>query len=285
MTIPWAHVYLTMHGKWTSGAFVGETGQIGIRYAIIDKINSADPSKPMFPMPSWPGSAEAFTDVNTTNLVGSVFWDAWVNATGIPGGDYHLNHTVQADMAEDARTFLTALAAEESVNWQWTHVKIALISRDPIPRPAPGVGNRGYYVYPSSVLTFKTPIAGKLPTSTHLTLPPEVACCASMRTAVLGRKGRGRVYVPALTVGALAPDGSVKPATATALATAVKTLNNNLANLPGFDPLMYNSGIVITSPGADTGVWPRESRVGNHFDVQRRRQLDEPQTNTTLSME
>jgi hypothetical protein len=280
MAPTWSHVYVTAHGHQTTGHFAGETAQIGFRWTITP---TTSPS-PVFSMPSYAQSSEAYADSSDANFTGTANWTA--RAISGPGGAewFDIDPAVQLDMANDFRAYLGSISARQSIQFSWTHVKLALVANDRIPKIPPLVGTRGYVIYPSSVYTLKTPIVGAINGATGKALPPEVAICGSVRTNVVGRRGRGRMYIPALTDNALNTDGTVGGATASTITGATKTLVDSLANLPGGDPIAFNEGMVITSAGAPTGVWPHEARVGNHFDVHRSRQLDVVETYTSVAL-
>jgi hypothetical protein len=162
---------------------------------------------------------------------------------------------MQADLGDDVWTFLNAIKSYVYTGFRFTHVKIAPVA----------VG--GAYAAPSAIYTFTTPLAG---TSSTGTTPPEVALAVSLRAPVIGRRGRGRIYVPALGLTGLAADGTVSSAAQSAFAAAMVTLVGNLDNPPGVED--YGPRTSVMSATSTTAVRPSQVRVGNHFDVQRRRQ-------------
>jgi hypothetical protein len=175
---------------------------------------------------------------------------------------------MQADLGDDFWTFLNTVKTYQHSSWRWTHVKIAPILAD------------GSYGAPSAIYQFTTPLAGSLGTGC---LPPEVAVAVSLRAAIIGRRGRGRVYIPGLTQAALtSADGTVASGTRTALRDAMATLITNMQDIPGVED--YGPIVSVLSAGSATAVRPAQVRVGDHFDVQRRRQHQVPETYSSVSL-
>lgn len=246
------HVYVTAHGEHTSGHWVGEKAQIGVRLAIT-------------PVTAEPAKGTTFTlalngdvDVDSGTYAGTngTLNRTWTARLGILGSSDNADAAWQADLADDMWTFLNSVKAYMFVNFKWTHVKIAPILAD------------GSYGAPAAIYQFTTPLAG---TATGM-LPPEVACAITFRAPVVGRRGRGRFYLPALSnSGTMADNYGILPsAAATALVSAAGTLVTNLENSPGTPD--YEATFAVMSAGSSTAVRPSQVRVGNHLDAQRRRQ-------------
>jgi hypothetical protein len=254
------HVYVTAHGEWTSTPWLGEKAQIGIRLPIVS--SSAVPAL-----------GSIFTPVDNGDVVGDSGSHAGTNGTlmrtwtarlGGVGSPDNADAAWQSDLADDMWIFLNAIKARVGDKFRWTHVKIAPVLAD------------GSYGAPSAIYTFTAPMPG---TSTGDHFPPEVAVAVSLRANVIGRRGRGRMYIPGLTVTQLDGDnGTVVAATRTALASALKTLVTNLNNPPGVPD--YRPLVAVMSAGSVTAIRPAEVRVGDHFDVQRRRQHQVAETFT-----
>jgi hypothetical protein len=163
---------------------------------------------------------------------------------------------MQADLADDMWTFLNAIKGAQSNTFRWTHVKIAPIQPD------------GSYAAPSAIYQFTTPLVG---TVASQMAPPELALALSFRAPIIGRRGRGRMYIPALSKNAIVgTTGLVLDTVATLLRDSAATLVTNLENLPGTED--YTTLLGVMSAGSSTAVRPSQVRVGDHFDVQRRRQ-------------
>jgi hypothetical protein len=68
----------------------------------------------------------------------------------------------------------------------------------------------------------------------------------------------------------------------TALLGYITTLVTNLENSPGTE--VMTPLLMVTSAGAATAVRPQEARIGNHYDVQRRRQAQIKETYAVASL-
>jgi len=249
-----SHIYLTAHGDYApGGTWAGEKAQIGIR--IFSELTASAPSKGAVFSPSVGGAVDTVTDtVAGTNGTLAQNWQAM---GGNPATGIDWTKERQADLADDFWVFLNAIKAYTTSSFRWTHCKIAPILTD------------GKYGAPSSVYTFTTALAGTASPSTAL--PPEVSLAVSFRAPILGRRGRGRFYLPALGTGMLATDGVVSSTPSGTIRTAAKTLVDNLQSLTG-GPYTYLPIVGVTSAGATTAVRPFDVRIGNHFDMQKRRQ-------------
>lgn len=267
MTTPLSHLYLTAHGEWTVASWIGEKAQIGIR-CFVTGVAATPPFGQRFTMPANGVdtlSVEPHTAVvNGTN--GVLAQTFRVDGTGIPPtviGDPEL-----IDYAEDFRTYLNGLKAYFQTGFRWTHFKVAPIKPD------------GSYAQPATVYTLNTPIVG---TGVTAQLPPEVACAVSLRAPVMGRRGRGRMYLPALGGGALASDGVLGTGFKTDLGTLTAAFVQGLQNMPGAD-WPVDTWVIVTSAGSPEAVRPTQVRVGNHFDVQARRQDQVPEVYTSTAL-
>jgi len=246
------HIYVTAHGEYTTAAWLGEKGQIGIRLPITH--GASEPAKGSVFTPVENGSVDI--DSGTQAGTNGTLTRTWTARLGPIGNPDNADAAMQADLGDDFWTFLNTIKAYHSNYWRWTHVKIAPILAD------------GSYGAPSAVYTFTSPLTG---TGATPSSPPEVALAVSLRAGIIGRRGRGRMYLPALSSTAtLSGDGTVQSACATALVSATQTLVTNLENMPGTEE--YGPMVAVMSAGSATAVRPSQVRVGNHFDAQRRRQ-------------
>lgn len=258
------HIYLTAHGEWTTANWLGEKGQIGLRLAIVE--DAAAPAKgSIFSLPL---SGDVATDSGTYAGTNGTLTRTWTARRGPVGSTENCDDVFQADLADDFWTFLDSLKANVKNTWTWTHVKIAPILAD------------GKYGAPAATYQFTTPLAGTGSAGTNF--PPEVAVAVSLRAPVLGRRGRGRVYLPGLNTTVSATDGTVSTTFRSAAATAMATLIANLEDAPGIED--YGPLVVVTSAGSQTAVRPSEVRVGSHFDAQRRRQHQVPEDYTVTAL-
>lgn len=104
----------------------------------------------------------------------------------------------------------------------------------------------------------------------------------TLRANIVGRTGRGRIYLPALSATLVASNGLIVSGSADTIRAAFKTLIDNLQNVAGFST--YLPIVVVTSAGAATAVRPVEVRTGSRIDTvkSRRQQVDETYTSTAL---
>src|SRR5262245_51432967 len=72
-----------------------------------------------------------------------------------------------------------------------------------------------------------TPVPG---TGTGKLLPPQVALCATLRTALAGKSYRGRYYAFGFNDGALTTAGTADPTVSTALTTFLNAVRTNMAS-------------------------------------------------------
>lgn len=243
------HVYVTAHGSWQSGPWVGESAQFGVRLATV--LGTEAPAKgTVFTLPE---HGDVVLDQGSEAGTNGTLTRTWTARRGVLGSDENFDAGWQIGCAEDVVTFLNAIKSYWAPAFAYTHVKLA------------PVGANGKTLQPSSVYSI-TPIAG----AGSGTLPPQVAYAVSMRANLIGRRGRGRIYLPAIAGGsALAADGTAIGGFQTGIRTAFVALVNNLQNLPGAPD--YLPFVTIMSPGLTTGVRPSQVRTGNRFDTIRSR--------------
>lgn len=239
------HIYMTAHGEFT-GVWAGETAQVGLRMTFR---NFGASSGPIIDLPDLGVPRYTYSDYSNTlfNVVHSFDQD-------LPG----IGNTwsgICDDMAADWHVWMTAIKGQQCNLFKWTSLKFAPIEK-----------GTGKYLAPSTVYTLKTPLVGAGTSA----LPPECAIAISQRAGVVGKRGRGRMYLPGLATSAVGSDGKVGSPARTQMATATVTLIDSLEDQPGVDDMTSN--IIICSAQSTTAVIPSEVRVGDHVDVQRRRQ-------------
>lgn len=256
------HIYLTAHGSWASGPWVGEAGQFGLRLPFALTVGAPDKGTIFTPLVN----GDVAIDQGSQAGANGTLTRTWAARIGGLGSEQNADAALQVDMAEDLRTFLVALAALQSNAWRWTHVKLAPISAN------------GDTVQSSSVYTFTTPVAG----SVSSTQPPQLAVALSLRADIIGRRGRGRIYLPGMGQSIIATDGTLATSSASTMRTAFKTCVDALQNLPGTPEAIPI--VSVMSPGSATAVRPSQIRTGNRFDTiqSRRRQVAESYTTLAL---
>lgn len=130
-----------------------------------------------------------------------------------------------------------------------------------------GVGASSYVVYELDDSTGKATARAEASvvlagTASGNALPQEVAVVASLRTATPGPKGRGRMYLPPLSVSKCTVVGRVDAAAQANLSATVAAALGEL-NTGGFDPILF------TPNQSDRPITSVD--VGDVFDAQRRR--------------
>lgn len=258
------HIYVTAHGEWTTPNWIGEKAQIGLRLVAAE--GAAEPEKGTTFTPM--SNGDVVFDGGTQAGTNGTLTRTWKARLGPVASTDNADAVMQADLGDDMWTFLNAIKTYQASVFRWTHVKIAPILAG------------GTYGAPSAIYQFTNPIVGGFASTP---LPPEVALAISLRAPVIGRRGRGRFYLPALTPNALASaDGTVLPATATGIRDMTSTLITNLQDKPGVED--YGPLVAVLSANSNTAVRPSQVRVGNHWDVQRRRQHQVPETYVSATL-
>ena len=103
-------------------------------------------------------------------------------------------------------------------------------------------------------------------------LPHQVATVATLATdTARGKASKGRIYLPTASVGIQDSDQMMSPSDATAIATSVKTLVQDLNNAPGIDS--GDPEVHVMSRLGDPGPSHKVTDivVDTRLDVQRRR--------------
>jgi hypothetical protein len=256
------HIYVTAHGIWTSGPWVGESAQFGLRLAIAE--TGAMPDKgTTFDIAL---NGDVVTDQGTSAGTHGTLTRTWTARRGPTGSNENADAGFQVDIAEDFWTFLDGIKAYVASTFKWTTVKLAPIGAD------------GKTIGTSSVYTFTTQLAG----SSASYMPPQLAVALTMRANILGRRGRGRVYMPAVASGAVSSDGTLAATPANTYRAALVALINNLQNVPGTPD--YIPLVVVTSAGQASAVRPSEVRTGSRVDTIRSRREQIPETYTTTPL-
>jgi hypothetical protein len=256
------HVYLTAHGSYPSGSWVGESAQIGVRIGFAPVVGGPAKGDIWTPLEGGAISPTYGTQAGANGTLAKT----WTARVGDTGSLENFDAGAQIDAAEDMRAFLNSLKVYQDPAFRWTHIKCA------------AVDSLGKTPVVASIYTLTAPIVG----SGSNALPPQVAMAVSSRANLVGRRGRGRVYIPALAASILAADGTIAGSASTAMRTGFKTLIDALQATPGFSTLqpIYFVG----SADSATVVRPVEVRTGNRLDTiqSRRRQVAEAYTTLAL---
>lgn len=257
-----SHIYVTVHGEFTSALWNTEKAQFGVRCVLAEAASAPVKGDTFTPQTN----GDAVVIFGTASGTHGTLTKTWKCRVGGTGSLENFDATEQIDMAEDVWTFLNSLKAYFYSGFRFTHVKFAAID------------SLGKTVGTAATYTFTTPLAG---TGSSL-MPPQLAYALSMRANIVGRSGRGRIYLPALSASCLTSDAVISGTVQTTMAAAFKTLIDNLQNVSGWST--YLPIVVVTSAGAATAVRPVEVRLGNRFDTikSRRQQVDETYSSTAL---
>lgn len=256
------HVYLTAHGSFNSGPYLGESAQFGVRLSFVPK-GSAPLAGETFTLPINGDAVAEFGTQAGTNGNLSKTWTARVGETLSP---FNWGATEQIAAAEATRTLLVALKAYQHSTFSWKSVKQACIDAT------------GHTQQTQSIYTFSSPVAG----SGSNALPAQVALAVTLRANIMGRTGRGRFYVPAMAT-ALTAEGALGSTAGTAIRTATKTWVDSLQAIDSGN-VLYMPLVTVTSAGKLQGVRPVEIRTGQLLDTikSRRAQVDEVYTSLPL---
>lgn len=258
------HVYVTAHGEYTDAAWIGEKAQFGLRIVIADE--AALPAKgSTFTVQD---NGDVAQDSGTNAGTHGTLTRTWTARLGAVGSTENADAAWQTDLAEDFWTFLNGITSSQFSGFKWTHVKLAPVLSD------------GSYGAPAATYTFTSPMVG---TGTGAVLPPQLSLAVTLRAPVIGRRGRGRFYLPALTsTNGLETNGTVKSSWRSNIVSQASTLISNIENAPGTE--VQTPLVAVMSANSQTAVRPTQVRVGSKWDTQRRRAQQVPETYTDLGL-
>ena len=258
---PIHQLYVTAHFDYIT-PWVGEQAQCGWRMGMV-------------PVGAVPGPGSTFTPqiANFDSFIGATGSNAtwnWSQPWRAEWGGDSWTDVQSLAVAEAVKTYFTSVAADISNLVRFKGVKIALINDD------------GSYAHPSAEFNMLVQPGGGVTGTSQV--PPEVSVVTTLRAPVLGRRGRGRWYLPSPGVStAQADNGTVLAAFRTRLANAGKTLVDNFYAV-GSANVDFRPLVGIASSTSATMIRPSQVRVGNHYDVQRRRQHQVTETYTSVSL-
>jgi hypothetical protein len=256
------HTYLTAHGSFASGAWLGEGAQFGLRLVTIQSDEAPALGDIFAPVANGDVALVSGSQAGTHGTLTKTF----TFRQGPVGSVNNMDPDQQIAIAEDVWTFLDAVKSYCYNAFRWTHVK-----QSP-------VDSAGHAIGYSSTYTFSSPVTG---TATGV-LPPQAAMAVSLRAPVVGRRGRGRFYLPAMSQASLASDGTIVGTTATNVRAAAKTFIDNLNNTAGVP--LYQPLVAIMSADSATAIRPTQVRTGNRFDTIRSRREQVPETYTATDL-
>lgn len=257
-------LYLSMHFDYTSASgWQGETAQMGLRLGIVPTVGAPDMGE-IFTLPT-------ATSVKRQAVQGSdATWNYscnWEAQWGTDPDNTIVGLAEQADMAADVLTFWNSVRTKCFTGVRLVGVKIAPVQPD------------GSYSYGASEWRLKTPSPG----GTGGAMPPETSIAMTIMADIIGRRGRGRMFLPGLATTTASSLGKISSTVQTDLTTSLKALIDNLQNFPGV-PRDDFPCVVVCSNNDHTAIRPQTVRVGDHFDVQRRRQHQVTENMVYLSL-
>ena len=261
MTAP-THVYLTAHGQFVSGAWAGESAQFGLRLPVMDTDSAPARGTTFTPTANGDVVADQGSQSGTHGSLTRTFSFRMGGAGSVANWDAG----VQIDCAEDVYTFLDTIKSYMHTSFKWTHVKQCPIGAD------------GRALAHSSVYQYTTGVTG---TASNL-LPPQCALAISMRAPIIGRRGRGRIYLPAVSAGVIAADATISATPASNIRTAMATLIANLEDTPG--PISLVPCVAVMSADSSSAVRPSQVRTGNRIDTIKSRREGIAEVYTSLDL-
>lgn len=243
----YTHVYAVLEGAWVSSSvWDGEIGQTGLRVGAWPSPTSPDPL--------------AALPIRTCELVTETHDEADVSVfQGFQGsgggmGTAAWTYPDQFALATAIYDFMNAIKSRVSTKFAWNRIKLSPIAPD------------GKNAAGPTVFSLKTPLVG---TDAGQSLPPQNSVALSFVRRIPGRRGRGRMFLPAVGTGSLTPEGQVGGTAQTAYRNAGKGLDTAIKAMGGGTDWEYR--LVVTSAASANYVMPAEVRVGNIVDTQRRR--------------
>lgn len=245
-------LYLSMHFDYSAASgWQGETAQMGLRLGMVPTVGAPDMGS-IFTLPVASSVTKRAVQGSDATWNYSCNWEAHWGSNPV---EATIDLAQQADMAADVLTFWNSIKAYSNTGIRLVGVKIAPIQSD------------GTYSYGASEWRLKSPVAG---TGSNAQ-PLETSLAVTIMADVIGRRGRGRMFIPGLNAGSMGLNGKPSAGTISTYGSTTKTLIDNLQNLAGV-PQGYFPLVSVCSNNDTTAIRPQTVRVGDHYDVQRRRQ-------------
>lgn len=238
---------LNLIGRYSSGTWLGEMAQFGIR-GTIEESGGFFPPVILHPYGSFAanptGESETTTDFQIA--YGSVGPDAW-------------SKPAQKQAAAAMKAMGTAIKTFVPAAFRWEEIRLTAFDAQ----------NKA--INGATVFTYVTPEVGSGAT---MTSSPTKCVVASLVTGGRGPRARGRMYLPAPQVAA-ATDATVSSSTRNTVNTAVRNLVVELAAIDNWYP-----GVVSTTHNVFSTI--TAVRTGDEFDNQSRRRQGRKEQYTTL---
>lgn len=258
------HAYLNVRGDYDAAAYprlTGEVWQYGIRLALT----IGAPGSQGDITDGW--SVEEVSESRTVSL-GTVTTNYLINGPG--GVTFSPDDYLEDQVAQAVKDYTEALPLAGPVRVREL-VVYAVASPDGDALPAGPDAYAARFEYSVTVGSAGT---GQM-------LPPDVSCAVSLQTNRLGKRGRGRYYLPALSSITLASDGLFDATRVTTIAdesaTFLSALQRGTPSAPQVHPAVIGGS--FDSYATVTGV-----RVGHNPDTQRRRTNKIPELYTATAL-
>lgn len=246
------HLLLLVRGGYTTGRLASEVWQIGIRC----RVSNTAPD----PIGSLPTDMDvANFPVNRTETNWTIQGNWTIDGPG--GMQFSPDDWLNDQVAPAVNTLFSA-------NRFGNNLRVFRLDVAPI-------NEYGNYI-PAPPFAHGTPMSlvwtAAIPAGTATTAcPPQCAVVASLRTAQVGRQGRGRVYLPMIPSGSwleqtglLTPTNRGNYATAFAAFLTAITLDDTGTGGPAVTP-------IVTGSGFQNYATINAVRVGDVVDTQQRR--------------
>jgi hypothetical protein len=209
-------------------------------------------------------SISVVEDFQSGTWTGGTWSQSWHGTVGTAVFTPHSFLTDQAQPA--AQALFHALCSSEAV--------LKRISLYPMDYPVAPKGDLRAQGGNVAHLDYSTPYAGG---GDNTVLPLQVAQVLSWQANVLGRKGRGRIYIPAIAAaGGLGAHGLAAPGYITACGAAGVSFIQALTYTSIVGTTAQVAPIITGKPYTNFGRI-KEVRVGQVFDTQRRRRRQLPE--------
>lgn len=243
----YTHVYAVLEGAWVpSSVWDGEIGQMGLRVGAWPSPTSPDPLAAL-PIRTCELVTETHDEADASVFQG---FQGSGGGLGTPAWTY----PDQLGLATAILAFMNAIKPRVSSKFAWNRIKLSPIAPD------------GKNAAGPTVFSLKTPLVG---TDSGQSLPPQNSVALSFVRRIPGRRGRGRMFIPAVGSGSITPEGQLGGTANAAYRDAGKGLDTAIKAMGGGTDWEYR--LVVTSAASANYVLPAEVRVGNIVDTQRRR--------------
>lgn len=254
------HLYLTFGGRYASGPDNPERWQCGLRLALV--FGSVDA------VGTLPSNYDADVDSQASTVSGFdgvTVWGASVLLNTFDAHSYMTDYGIPSLLAFIQTSLLISSDA------LWDTAKLVMVE--------PGTTHTGTEPEGKTVVSTRT-VSGRTSTWNNGTgvaggasagmFPPDDAMVASLHTLVIGRRGRGRIYTPAINANMLTGFGRLDSSHPPRMVTAVGALLEGLSYTDTDSAGAHVRPIVTGQPWTDYGVVDHVS-CDDIVDEQRRR--------------